>query len=99
MQEEVKDSGVTDLTTAVNTQQHFPTPEIKLRPSIYLLIHAHVGMASTLHNRIFSALSHKTELSIYTKVPYARRRATLQPLFQDDTVLCLVGGIGVTNAL
>lgn len=39
------------------------------------------------------------EISVYTEGPYAGHRATLQQLFVTDTVLCLVGGIGITNAL
>jgi hypothetical protein len=39
------------------------------------------------------------ELSVYTEGPYAGHRATLQPLSAADTVLCLIGGIGITNAL
>ena len=37
--------------------------------------------------------------SVYIEGPYGGNQATLQPLSIADTVLCLVGGIGITNAL
>jgi len=70
------------------------------RASITFLIRAHTGMTSTLHRRVLSSPSGSSiETSIYTEGPYAGHRATLQPLFDADTILLLVGGIGITNAL
>lgn len=70
------------------------------RPSIQFLIRAHSGMTSALHRRLLSSPSRSSmEISIYTEGPYAGHRATLQPLLLADTVLCIVGGIGITNAL
>lgn len=68
--------------------------------SIQFLIRVHSGMTSSLQRRLLSSPSRSSmEISIYTEGPYADHRATLQPLFLADTVLCLVGGIGITNAL
>ncbi len=39
------------------------------------------------------------KISVYNEGPYAGHGAMLQPLYTADTVLCLVGGIGITNAL
>jgi hypothetical protein len=70
------------------------------RPSIKFLIRVHSGMTSTLQRRLLSLPSRSSmEISVYTEGSYAGYRATLQPLFLADTVLCLVGGIGITNAL
>ncbi|KAF8848120.1 hypothetical protein BDZ45DRAFT_681442 [Acephala macrosclerotiorum] len=89
-----KESGVVSLATLPHRTQ---TQE--RRPSIKFLIRAHSGMTSTLHHRLLSSPSHSMEISLYTEGPYAGHQATLQPLFLADTVLCLVGGIGITNAL
>ena len=39
------------------------------------------------------------EISVYTEGPYGGHRATFQQLFVAETIICLVGGIGITNAL
>lgn len=68
--------------------------------SIQFLTRVHSGMTSTLHRRLSSSLSRsRIETSVYIEGPYAGHRATLQPLLVADTVLCLVGGIGITNIL
>ncbi|MCJ1427158.1 hypothetical protein MMC29_005061 [Sticta canariensis] len=68
--------------------------------SIQFLIRVHSGMTSKLQRRLFSSSPRSSmEISVYTEGPYAGHRATFQPLFVADTVLCLVGGIGITNAL
>ena len=57
-------------------------------------------MTSTLQRRVLSSpSSFSLETTVYTEGPYAGHRATLQPLFTADTVLCIVGGIGITNIL
>jgi hypothetical protein len=69
-------------------------------PSIQFLIRVHSGMTSALAHRLLSSPSRSSmEISMYTEGPYAGHRATLQPLLLADTVLCLIGGIGITNAL
>jgi hypothetical protein len=108
--EKVKDSGVVSLTTDLDSPPNptagkqratLPgqTPN-QHRASIQFLIRAHSGMTSSLQRRLFSSPSRSSmELSVYTEGPYAGHRATLQPLVVADTVLCLVGGIGITHAL
>jgi hypothetical protein len=72
---------------------------IQGRASIHFLIRAHSGMTSTLQRQLLSSPSHSNmEIPVYTEGPYAGHRATLQSLFVADTVLCLVGGIGITSA-
>lgn len=74
----------------------------KNRASVQFLIRAHSGMTSNLQRRLFSSSPSSCssmEISVYTEGPYAGHRATLQQLFVTETVLCLVGGIGITNAL
>lgn len=72
---------------------------IQKRSSIHFLIRAHSGITSTLQKRLLSTARSSMEITIYTEGPYAGHRATLQPLLTADTILCLVGGIGITNAL
>jgi len=70
------------------------------RPCIQFLIRVHSGLTSTLQRRLLSSPSTTSmSTSAYTEGPYAGHRATLQPLFAADTVLCLVGGIGITHVL
>jgi hypothetical protein len=99
-------SSATDLdsqpnSTARKQQASLPhQTQIQDRASIQFLIRAHSGMTSTLQRRLFSSPSGSNmEISVYTEGPYAGHGATLQPLFDADIVLCLVGGIGITHVL
>lgn len=66
----------------------------------HLLIRAHSGMTASLHRYLSSpSFSSKVEVSVYTEGYYAGHRASLQPLYTTDTVLCLIGGLGITHAL
>jgi hypothetical protein len=96
--DETKDSGVvSEVTKSSSLSAQTQTQD---RPCIQFLIRAHSGMTSALHRRLISSPSRSSmEMSIYTEGPYAGHKATLQPLFAADTILCLVGGIGITNAL
>jgi ferredoxin-NADP reductase len=69
------------------------------RASVLHLVRAHSGATSSLRRRALEAPGKSLEVSAYTEGPYAGHRATLQSLLVADTVLCLVGGIGITNAL
>lgn len=104
------DSGVASLGTDLDSHSNStarkrqPTlprqTQVQDRASFQFLIRVHSGMTSNLQRRLFSSSSRSPmEISVYTEGPYAGHRATLQPLFVADTVLCLVGGIGITNAL
>lgn len=84
------------------THQIIPSRQVHSadRTAIRFLIRVHSGATATLQHRILSSpLSPRLDLSVYTEGPYAGHRATLQPLILAETVLCLAGGIGVTNAL
>lgn len=108
--EKVENSGFVSLATDLDSQPN-STPrkqqatlphqtQIQNRASIQFLIRVHYGMTSNLQRRLFSTPSRSSmEISVYTEGPYAGHRATLHQLFVADTVLCLVGGIGITNAL
>ena len=68
--------------------------------SIDFLIRPHSGMTSALQRHLSSTPTRTSMgMSVYTEGPYAGHRATLQSLSVADTVLCLVGGIGITHAL
>ncbi|KAJ8115034.1 hypothetical protein ONZ43_g4761 [Nemania bipapillata] len=70
------------------------------RASIQFLIRGHRGMTADLrkHMSLYSYGS-SMSVSVYTEGPYAGHRAMLQPFQLADTVLCVVGGIGITHAL
>ncbi|KAH8678820.1 ferric reductase like transmembrane component-domain-containing protein [Tricladium varicosporioides] len=108
--EKAQDAGVVSSATEIGSQpkskesgQPAKPPhqsQFQDRSSIQFLIRAHSGMTSNLQRRLHSSPSRSSmEISIYTEGPYAGHRATLQPLLLADTVLCIVGGIGITNAL
>lgn len=98
--EEEKGPGAVSLGSQPNSMTTVLETQNQVRPYIRFLIRAHSGMTSTLQRRLLSSPSRSSlETSIYTEGPYAGHRATLQPLFIADTVLCIVGGIGITNIL
>ncbi|KAI0805601.1 ferric reductase like transmembrane component [Xylaria sp. FL0064] len=70
------------------------------RASIQFLVRGHTGMTADLrrHMSLYSYGS-SMDISVYNEGPYAGHRTTLQPFQLADTVLCLVGGIGITHAL
>ena len=108
--EEVKGSGIasqgSDLESQPNPtakkQQTKLSAPMRVQDSTYIqfLIRPHSGTTSALRRRLLSSPSGSTmEMAVYTEGPYAGHRATLQPLSTADTVVCLVGGIGITNVL
>lgn len=70
------------------------------RASIHFLVRGHTGMTADLRKHM-SLYSYGSSLgvSVYNEGPYAGHRTTLQPFQLADTVLCLVGGIGITHVL
>ncbi|KAI1751893.1 ferric reductase like transmembrane component [Xylaria castorea] len=70
------------------------------RASIQFLLRGHAGMTAALrkHMSLYSYGS-SMGVAVYNEGPYAGHRTTLQPFQLADTVLCLVGGIGITHAL
>jgi hypothetical protein len=93
--------GLQSSTTSSNQQEgSLQQARGSHRASIEFLVRGHGGMTSWLRNSISSRPSgNSMELSAYTEGPYAGHRATLQPFKAADTILCLVGGIGITHAL
>ncbi|KAI0433302.1 ferric reductase like transmembrane component-domain-containing protein [Xylaria sp. FL1042] len=73
---------------------------IRNRASIQLLVRGHTGMTADLrkHMSLYSRGS-SMDISVYNEGPYGGHRTTLQPFQLADTMLCLVGGIGITHAL
>ena len=69
------------------------------RQSIEFLVRAHSGMTAWLRDYAALGRGRAIDLPLWTEGPYAGHRATLQPLLVADTVLCLVGGIGITHIL
>ncbi|KAB5513298.1 ferric reductase like transmembrane component-domain-containing protein, partial [Coniochaeta sp. 2T2.1] len=65
-------------------------------PSLRFLVRVHSGATATLQRRLGGS---RMEIALYNEGPYGGHRATLLPLSTAETVLCLVGGIGITNAL
>ncbi|TGJ83904.1 hypothetical protein E0Z10_g4848 [Xylaria hypoxylon] len=105
-----KELGTVSPVTGSNYQvKSTNTPPQELVPSesqkyngvsFRLLIRAHSGMTATLQRHLSSpSTSSRVEISVYTEGYYAGHHATFQPLFTADTVLCLVGGLGITHAL
>ncbi|KAI8952750.1 ferric reductase like transmembrane component-domain-containing protein [Xylaria longipes] len=88
-------------STATPHQEAVPHESQKYNDvSFQLLIRAHSGMTAALKRYLSSpATASRVEVSVYTEGYYAGHHATLQPLYTADTVLCLVGGLGITNAL
>ena len=107
---EVKGSGVASQVSDLESQPNSTAKKQQITISAYtetedrafiqFLVRPHSGMTSTLRSRLLSSPSGSSmEIFVYTEGPYAGHRTTLQPLSIADNVLCLVGGIGITNAL
>ncbi|KAI0108717.1 ferric reductase like transmembrane component-domain-containing protein [Nemania sp. FL0031] len=86
---------------SIATPQEAPYESQKYNDvSFQLLVRAHSGMTGTLQRYLsLHPAGSKVEISLYTEGYYAGHHATLQSLFTADTVLCLAGGLGITNAL
>lgn len=84
-------------TSQVKTVAH--EPEVQDCVAVRFLVRVHSGATAELQRRLTSCSPGIMEMSVYTEGPYAGHTSTLQPLLATDTVLCLVGGIGITNAL
>lgn len=84
-------------TTQMTTGLVSPT---RKRASIQFLVRGHTGMTAALRKHM-SLYSYGSSLgvSVYNEGPYAGHRTTLRPFQLADTVLCLVGGIGITHVL
>ncbi|KAI1357657.1 hypothetical protein F5Y08DRAFT_323812 [Xylaria arbuscula] len=89
------------IVTSVEARQaNTPVPQTHKRASIQFLVRGQAGMTAALreHMSLYSYES-RLGLTVYTEGPYAGHRSTLRPFQIADTVLCLVGGIGITYAL
>lgn len=88
-------------TSEVKTvaRENGPEPEVQDCVAVRFLVRVHSGATAELQRRLTACSPGIMEMSVYTEGPYAGHTSTLQPLLATDTVLCLVGGIGITNAL
>ncbi|TLS30911.1 hypothetical protein PpBr36_02590 [Pyricularia pennisetigena] len=70
-------------------------------PSIRVLVRKHAGATAALHQHLFAAAAPGSgiQLSVYNEGPYGGHRANIKPFMAAETVLCILGGIGVTSAL
>ncbi|QBZ58280.1 hypothetical protein PoMZ_03225 [Pyricularia oryzae] len=69
-------------------------------PSIRVLVRTHSGATAALQKRLReSAPGSRPQVSVYNEGPYGGHRANLEPFVAAETVLCVLGGIGVTSAL
>lgn len=88
-----------DVKETSKVQTVAQEPEVQDCVAVRFLVRVHSGATAELRRRLTSCSPGIMEMSVYTEGPYAGHKSTLQPLLATDTVLCLVGGIGITNAL
>lgn len=88
-----------DVKETSKVQTVAQEPEVQDCVAVRFLVRVHSGATAELQRRLTSCSPGVMEMSVYTEGPYAGHKSTLQPLLATDTVLCLVGGIGITNAL
>ncbi|KAL8399385.1 hypothetical protein RB596_007990 [Gaeumannomyces avenae] len=70
------------------------------RPILRFLARAHSGATKALSRRVTaSSLGSCTVMDVFIEGPYSGHRSALLPVRAADTVICVVGGIGITNAL
>ncbi|KAK8068783.1 hypothetical protein PG994_005399 [Apiospora phragmitis] len=69
------------------------------RASIRFLTRVHAGATATLQRRVLSSSASRLEMTVYNEGPYAGHPVAHQALLATDTVVCVIGGIGITNAL
>ncbi|KAK8097650.1 uncharacterized protein PG998_013136 [Apiospora kogelbergensis] len=69
------------------------------RASIRFLTRVHTGATATLQRRVLSSSKPRLEMTVFNEGPYAGHPVAHQALSATDTVVCVIGGIGITNAL
>ncbi|KAK1961648.1 ferric reductase like transmembrane component [Colletotrichum sublineola] len=87
----------TDETNKKDVVVSLSEPRNQDAASVTFLIRAHSGATAWLQRQLVSSPTITT--SVLTEGPYAGHRATHQSLLVADTVLCVIGGIGITGAL
>lgn len=96
----VRAASAKEPTPAVTSAASYDPHRGPATPSLRIFARSHAGVTAALRQRLSaSAAGVRTEVSVYYEGPYAGHRARLRPLRTTETVLCLVGGIGVTSAL
>ncbi|KAK8045555.1 hypothetical protein PG993_005579 [Apiospora rasikravindrae] len=68
-------------------------------PSISFLTRVHAGATASLQRRVLSSSAPRLEMAVFNEGPYAGHAVAHQALLATDTVVCVIGGIGITNAL
>ncbi|KAI0855902.1 ferric reductase like transmembrane component [Xylaria cubensis] len=95
-----QDMKMEDTSVQVSSRTSALTSGTQNRASIQFLLRGHAGMTADLrkHMSLYS-YGPSMDVAVYNEGPYAGHRTTLQPFQLADTILCLVGGIGITHAL
>lgn len=78
---------------------HARETQLANRPSIRFLTRVHAGATATLQRRVLSSPRSRLDMAVYNEGPYAGHPVAHQALLHTDTVICVIGGIGITNAL
>ncbi|KAK8052697.1 hypothetical protein PG996_011998 [Apiospora saccharicola] len=82
-----------------NVSKNARETQLANRASIRFLTRVHAGATATLQRRVLSSPHPRLEMTVYTEGPYAGHPVAHQALLHTDTVVCVIGGIGITNAL
>ncbi|KAK7942460.1 uncharacterized protein PG986_011573 [Apiospora aurea] len=90
-------NGETKRVPKVCTNAH--ETHITKRPSIRFLTRVHAGATASLQRRVLSSSAPRLEMTVFNEGPYAGHAVAHQVLLATDTVVCVIGGIGITNAL
>ncbi|TRX96499.1 hypothetical protein FHL15_002771 [Xylaria flabelliformis] len=95
-----QDIKMEDTSVQVSSRTSVLASGTQNRASIQFLLRGHTGMTADLrkHMSLYS-YGPSMDVAVYNEGPYAGHRTTLQPFQLADTILCLVGGIGITHAL
>ncbi|KAI0144621.1 ferric reductase like transmembrane component-domain-containing protein [Xylariaceae sp. FL1272] len=89
--------GVTPLSSASSPSSSL---QQQGRASVQFLLRGKGGMTSALRNHMsWYSYGESMAVSVLNEGPYGGHRTTLQPFQLADTVLCIIGGIGITHAL
>ncbi|KAI0156543.1 ferric reductase like transmembrane component [Xylariaceae sp. FL1272] len=73
--------------------------DARSRPSIRLMMRVHSGVTSTLYDCLASPSVSGLRLAAYNEGPYSGHRLALRAFYEADTVICIIGGLGITHAL
>ncbi|KAK8084468.1 hypothetical protein PG997_005739 [Apiospora hydei] len=84
---------------APNVSTNARETRVAKRASIRFLTRVHAGATASLQRRVLSSSAPRLEMTVFNEGPYAGHAVAHQALLATDTVICVIGGIGITNAL